>query len=517
MNILYITSSSAYYTNAIYDYDSSFSLFSKNNIFYFNIERNLFCFPLDDFDAIIFSYSFFALTNNFSSEFKKKISAFSGTKIAIFQDEYNSFLRHRENLKHFDITAIVTLVPEEHWNDVFQNEFSSLPHMHVLAGYIPEHLKTLYNESIPLDQRKWHIGYRGRIMPHIYGKLTREKYEIGVVMKDLCAQHNIPANIEVQESKRIYGKGWIDFIRNCRLLLGTESGSNVFDFDGRAAQSIESYMQQHPDATFDEVHDKFLSKIDGVIKMNQISPKMFEAIALGTGHILFEGNYSGILVPWKHYIPLKKDYSNVYEVFDAAKDIELVKSIINSSLEDILFSDKYSYKKFINDIDIFIDSLTHKDISNREQNIPLEVNINVPSHLSENELIALQQNEIIKVRDIARKIQGKSTLFFGAGAALDEYLCLFKKETIIGVLVDDIYINNATTISELPIISTSKIDAIKPENIVVFSRIQHRFSMLERIKELFPCGPDPECCILYHQKKCCTEVCQLVPVGRTQN
>ena len=92
-----------------------------------------------------------------------------------------------------------------------------------------------------------------------------------------------------------------------------------------------------------------------------------------------------------------------------------------------------------------------------------------------------------------------------------------QKETIIGVLVDDIYINNATTISELPIISTSKIDAIKPENIVVFSRIQHRFSMLERIKELFPRGPDPECCILYHQKKCCTEVCQLVPVGRTQN
>lgn len=512
MNILYITSSSAYYTNAVYDYDSSFSLFSKNNIFYFNIERDLFCFPLDDFDVIIFSYSFFALTNNFSSDFKKKINTFSGTKIAIFQDEYNSFLRHRENLKDFNITAIVTLVPEEHWSDVFQNEFSSLPHMHVLAGYIPDHLKTLYKESIPLDQRKWHIGYRGRIMPHIYGKLTREKYEIGIVMKGLCAQHNISANIEVQESKRIYGKGWVDFIRDCRLLLGTESGSNVFDFDGRAARSIDSYMQQYPDASFDDIHDKFLSKIDGVIKMNQISPKMFEAIALGTGHILFEGNYSGILIPWKHYIPLTKDYSNAEEVFAAANDIELVKSMVHNSLEDIVLSEKYSYKKFINNIDEFIDSLTHNNVSSSEHNIPIEVNKDIPSYLTENELIALQQDEIKKVTDIARKIQRRPTLFFGAGAALDNYLGLFKKDSIIGVLVDDIYIKNTTVSSGLPVISTSKMEGIKPEHIVVFSRIQHRFSMLERIKELFPDGPDPECCILYHQNKCNTEVCQLVPV-----
>ena len=42
--------------------------------------------------------------------------------------------------------------------------------------------------------------------------------------------------------------------------------------------------------------------------MGQISPKMFEAISLGTVLVMFEGKYSNILKPDLHYISLKKDF-----------------------------------------------------------------------------------------------------------------------------------------------------------------------------------------------------------------
>ena len=45
-----------------------------------------------------------------------------------------------------------------------------------------------------------------------------------------------------------------------------------------------------------------------------ISPRHFEAAAFRICQVLFEGRYSGVLEPMVHYIPLKKDFSNIDEV-----------------------------------------------------------------------------------------------------------------------------------------------------------------------------------------------------------
>ena len=56
--------------------------------------------------------------------------------------------------------------------------------------------------------------------------------------------------------------------------------------------------------------------------MNQISPRVFEAIALRTALVLFEGEYSGIIAPGVHYIPLKKNLSNLDDVLSLLGDDE---------------------------------------------------------------------------------------------------------------------------------------------------------------------------------------------------
>jgi hypothetical protein len=85
--------------------------------------------------------------------------------------------------------------------------------------------------------------------------------------------------------------------------------------------------------------------------MNQISPKIFEAIACRTALVLFEGRYSGVLEPGKHFLPLKKDFSNVDEVLAKLHDDTFLEALTERAYQDIIGSGRYTYQAFIGLVD----------------------------------------------------------------------------------------------------------------------------------------------------------------------
>lgn len=506
MNILYITNSSTYNANTVYDYDSSFSLYSKNIIYYFDIAYHSLNIDIDCFDAIIFSYAFAASCGHISKSLSEKMKNFSGKKIFFLQDEYTNFIRHRKNIIQFGVDAIVTVMPKNIWPDIYgiDEAIDKLPKLQVLTGYIPEYLKFKFASRLPLAERKWTIGYRARTLPPIFGKLPREKYEIGVSMKKLCEQRCLPHNIEVTEEKRIYGKAWPEFIRNCRLMLGTESGCNVFDFTGEIKNKISEYERNHPNADFWEIHKCCIGDADGQICTNQISPRIFEGISLGTGHILYEGNYSGIIEPWKHYIPLKKDYSNIDEVFEAAADIDFVEGMICKSYEDIVASDKYSYKQFIKEIDDFIDSLYLNIPNIPEKPLPAEISLKVKQKISQMlspaELEKLQMMEEKRIKQLTCQYTGKTILAYGAGEAFKKYKNLFNLSHFIAIVVDDFfYEGSGHTYEGIPIINMDQAKTLvhRVDAGIVFSRSKWAFAMSGKMADLFCDNKPAEVCTLY--------------------
>jgi len=191
-------------------------------------------------------------------------------------------------------------------------------------------------------------------VPFTYGRLTQEKLLIGQRMRQICADRHIPANIEVSEESRIYGPAWPAFLGNCRAVLGTESGSNVFDFDGSLKPAIEAFVQAHPDADFEAVHARFLQGHDDSIHMNQVSPRIFEAIASQTALVLFEGNYSGVVRPWEHFIPLKKDFSNVEAVLTALADLPGLAAMTQRAYAEVIASGAYHFRSFVGMLDAHI-------------------------------------------------------------------------------------------------------------------------------------------------------------------
>ncbi len=89
--------------------------------------------------------------------------------------------------------------------------------------------------------------------------------------------------------------------------------------------------------------------------MNQISPKIFEAIRLRTALILFEGEYSDIVKPDQHYIPLEKDFSNVAEVFAKVSDLRYLETLTARAYDEMIVTGRYSYAAFVDGIDRYIE------------------------------------------------------------------------------------------------------------------------------------------------------------------
>lgn len=354
-NVLFCYSRLPSFTNAVRDYVQAFGEYSAHRIHYCDMDSGPLDFDLDPFDCVVINYCIWANRRVLSAQFFEKMASFSGQKIAILQDEYEYFLWHEKTLIALGMDTIVTCVPETHWRDVFRDDaFRCVSFINALTGYVPEALLNFPNPK-PLADRDWTLGYRSRPVPFTYGRLTQEKLLIGQRMKQICAERRIPANIEVTEESRIYGLAWPEFIGNCRAVLGTESGSNVFDFDGSIKPAIAAFLEEHPDADFESVHARFLQGRDDKIHMNQVSPRIFEAIAMRTGLVLFEGNYSGVVRPWEHFIPLKKDFSNVDEVFSALEDLPSLEAMIQRAYDDVIASGKYEFRTFIGMLDAHIE------------------------------------------------------------------------------------------------------------------------------------------------------------------
>ena len=71
--------------------------------------------------------------------------------------------------------------------------------------------------------------------------------------------------------------------------------------------------------------------------------------------ILYEGNYNQIIEPYVHYIPLKKDFSNIDEVFNIYNDIDKREQIVANAYEHLINSNLFLYTNFINSFDSIID------------------------------------------------------------------------------------------------------------------------------------------------------------------
>lgn len=303
---------------------------------------------LERFDAVIVHYSIYLAANYLPYEDRKRLGDFKGVKVLSIQDEYRHVLRTIECIREIDFDILLTCVPTQEIEKVYPQRLVRARKINVLTGYVPNEL--LDRETRPIAERPLDLGYRARKLPEWYGELAREKWTIVDELKARLPA-NLKTDLSYREDDRIYGDAWFEFIQSCRAVVGVESGANVFDFTGDIQKQAD-HLQFELHAEADEVARRVTTGLDGKVRLNQISPRCFEAAVLQTPMILFEGEYSGVLHPWRHYIPLKKDYSNLDEVLKCLADTEFLEKIARTTYREIALNPNFSYKAYVAMVDL---------------------------------------------------------------------------------------------------------------------------------------------------------------------
>jgi hypothetical protein len=308
-------------------------------------------FRLSEFDAVLTAYCVHLyMPDHASEDYLQQLETFPGVKLLTAQDEYVRTDVLRAAIKRLGFHAVLTCVPPESVSFVYPPEFSrGAEFTTVLTGYAPEEIPQ-GRKSLPLAQRPIVIGYRGGHIDGRYGRLGFDKFEIGRRMREVCEARGIPCDIEWSIDKHIFGRAWYDFLASCRVILGSESGCNVFDFDGTIERAHRELSRGRGFVPYQEFR-QFTDPREHEVNMGQISPRVFETAAVGTPMILFEGRYSGVIEPWKHYIPLAKDFSNVEDVLSKINDFEFLTALASRARDYLISSQKFGYRAFVRQVD----------------------------------------------------------------------------------------------------------------------------------------------------------------------
>lgn len=310
---------------------------------------------LETFDAVVIHYSLFLAMETFvGPRSRRALAAFQGAKAVFIQDEYRFVNATLEALEACGVDLVFTCLGPAEAERIY-GRVGGLRTQQVLTGYVP-HWLTHY-PPIPLSARKTMVGYRGRTYPAWHGEQGREKVRIGKLFKRDAPRFSLSTDIAWSERSRLYGRDWVKFIRNCQAVLAVESGASVFDFDGAVAARTESFAalveRPHPipalarKPSYEMLRERFFAGREDQIDIAQISPRVFEAIALRTLVVAYPGRYSGVLEPWRHYVPLNKDHGNMAEVAAVLRDPERVAEIITNAYAEIALNPAYGYGTMI--------------------------------------------------------------------------------------------------------------------------------------------------------------------------
>ena len=305
-----------------------------------------------DFRVVILHYSLFGIyPYRLSNPFRAFLKRTRGLKIAFFQDEHR-FCRERFTfLNEYQVDWVYTLLKPDHF-DVYRTRAPVTKVFYTLPGYVSDALISAGKElAEPVDRRPVDIGYRARRLGYYMGKGAQEKTAIGLEVLKRAAGKGLRLDIAIDEESRLYGQDWYRFLAGCRAVLGVETGVSVFDIEDVVRVACEKLLKENPEISFDEVSRRVLAPWEDRIYYRTIGPRHFEAAALKTCQILFEGHYSGIMQPMVHYYPLKKDFSNFDLVLDLLRDERRRSEVVENAYGDLIASGRYSYRNFVKGFD----------------------------------------------------------------------------------------------------------------------------------------------------------------------
>ena len=281
---------------------------------------------LKRYDIIILHYSVYF--KGMPTSIRKVLKGFSKKKIAFVQDEYRHINDTIECILDIGVNRLYSVLDDQVSCIIYKRLIDSgVSIKHTLTGYAD--VPKLKDSQIEAEIEKWErrpidIGYRARDLTGHLGWLGKKGYEKFNITKVIpfFIEKGFIVDVATNESARIYGEDWNEFLISTKITLLAESGASVADFTGDIQKNYLAAFEKNLNQNY---LDEIIKKHDGKYSLSAISPRAFEAAQNFNLMIAYEDNYSGILEKNRHYIELKKDHSNLQEVLRKCRSRSLIK------------------------------------------------------------------------------------------------------------------------------------------------------------------------------------------------
>lgn len=192
----------------------------------------------------------------------------------------------------------------------------------------------------PKDQpRPIDIGFRGDLYAQPYALGDVERAVILRYFDERAEQLGLVKDIAFVRYPR---DRWCAFLNSCKGVVGAESGTYYLERDDRTRQAVIEYMKSRPQATFEEVFERFFRHYSNPVFGKAVSSRHFEPIGTKTCQILLEGEYNGLLKADEHYIGIKKDLSNVEEAIRRFKDRSYREAMVERTYDYVMNEHTYA-------------------------------------------------------------------------------------------------------------------------------------------------------------------------------
>ena len=261
-------------------------------------------------------------------------------RIAFPQDEYDCSETLDDWMCEWNVHCVMSVLPGH--EAVLYPKFRKRGQIQLgFTGYVDEAM--IGRAVLPHKNRRIDIGYRAKKLLPYFGRMGEVKWTIARDVLAQCKGSGLVTDIAWGDGRVISGGQWLDFLGDCRFTIGSNSGSSLLDPRGAIQQRVKEYVAHHSHAQFDEVEGACFRGEDGRHSMSAISPRAIEAALLGTGQLLVDGEYSGVLRPNEHFLALRPDASNFSQVREAMRDVTAVEAMIARCREAILDDHRLRY------------------------------------------------------------------------------------------------------------------------------------------------------------------------------
>jgi hypothetical protein len=350
-------------------------------------------------DIVIVTQELLALRNFPIWEVVKKrmqpLIESSTLRVAMPQDDYTMSESLDRFLVDCKFTHVFTPLTRD-LDQIYPNAINAdIKFEEALTGYFEaDHWDLTRQFVVPFREREIDLGQRVVLLSPHFGMSANRKGRIAIEMAKMASQRGFTCDVSTDPNEVFIGNEWWKFLGNIRYTISRKGGASIADPRGYLGDRARRLELRYPNISYEELAKKLKIATKKEGDFSAISPRLFEASAMGVCQILDEDEYIGEIEPWVHYIPLKNDFENIDEVIRAMGDFEKSESMANAAATALISSGRYTYEFFVKEMLKKLDCLV----------LPKSLGLNL-SDLDEvqDEIIKSKRENLRHVQDYVRR------------------------------------------------------------------------------------------------------------------